>query len=68
MPAQLVERLADATPKDRSFSVGIAEWDGAEDLHALVANADARLYEAKRARTQDTATRDAFRALHGGAG
>ncbi len=67
---KLVERLADATPKDRSFSVGIAEWDGVQDLHALVSDADARLYEAKRARTQadDTGTRGAFRAFQGGAG
>jgi diguanylate cyclase (GGDEF)-like protein len=44
---QLVRRLVDATPPNHSFSVGIAEWDGVEDLDALMASADARLYEAK---------------------
>ncbi len=44
---QLVRRLVDATPPNQSFSVGIAEWDGVQDLDALMASADARLYEAK---------------------
>ncbi len=49
---RLVERLADATPADHSFSVGIAEWDGKQDAHALMAEADARLYTAKGARAR----------------
>jgi diguanylate cyclase (GGDEF)-like protein len=47
---KLVDRLVDATPEDHSFSVGIAEWDGTQDVDALMAEADARLYAAKRAR------------------
>jgi diguanylate cyclase (GGDEF)-like protein len=47
---RLVGRLVDATPTKHSFSVGIAEWDGIQDLDLLVANADARLYAAKAAR------------------
>jgi diguanylate cyclase (GGDEF)-like protein len=46
---KLVDRLADATPEDHSFSVGIAEWDGAQDVQELMAEADARLYAAKGA-------------------
>jgi diguanylate cyclase (GGDEF)-like protein len=49
---KLVDRLVDATPHDQSFSVGIAEWDGVQDVHALMGEADARLYEAKSARTK----------------
>jgi diguanylate cyclase (GGDEF)-like protein len=43
---KLTRRLV-AASGEQSFSVGIAEWDGIEDLDALMANADARLYEAK---------------------
>jgi len=32
----------EATPEDHSFSVGIAEWDGTQDVHALIAAAVAR--------------------------
>jgi diguanylate cyclase (GGDEF)-like protein len=49
---KLIDRLVDATPADQSFSAGIAEWDGVQDVHALMAEADARLYEAKSARTK----------------
>jgi diguanylate cyclase (GGDEF)-like protein len=49
---KLIERLIDATPEDHSFSVGIAEWDGTQDLHALMAEADASLYAAKGARAK----------------
>jgi diguanylate cyclase (GGDEF)-like protein len=49
---KLVDRLVDATPEDHSFSVGIAEWDGTQDVHALMAEADARLYAAKSARAR----------------
>jgi diguanylate cyclase (GGDEF)-like protein len=50
---KLVDRLVDATPPDHSFSVGIAEWDGIQDVHSLMADADARLYGAKGARPKD---------------
>jgi diguanylate cyclase (GGDEF)-like protein len=46
---KLIDRLVDATPADHGFSVGIAEWDGAQDAHALMAAADASLYAAKGA-------------------
>jgi diguanylate cyclase (GGDEF)-like protein len=49
---KLVDRLVDATPKDHSFSVGMAEWDGTQDVHALMAEADTSLYAAKRARAK----------------
>ncbi len=49
---KLVDRLVDATPEDHSFSVGIAEWDGTQDVHALMAEADTSLYAAKRARAK----------------
>jgi len=47
---KLVDRLIDATPEDHNFSVGIAEWDGVQDVQALMAVADASLYAAKGAR------------------
>jgi diguanylate cyclase (GGDEF)-like protein len=50
---KLVDRLVEATPPDHSFSVGIAEWDGFQDVHSLMAEADARLYGAKGARPKD---------------
>jgi diguanylate cyclase (GGDEF)-like protein len=43
---RLVERLVEATPKDHSFSVGLAEWDGSMSVHELMAEADGRLYAA----------------------
>jgi diguanylate cyclase (GGDEF)-like protein len=43
----LAERLRRSTPGDRTCSVGIAEWDGSERAHELVARADTALYEAK---------------------
>jgi diguanylate cyclase (GGDEF)-like protein len=49
---RLVDRLVEATPDDHSFSVGLAEWDGTQDVHSLMAEADARLYAAKRARAK----------------
>ncbi len=47
---QLVHRLVEATPEDHTVSVGIAEWDGIQDVRSLMAEADARLYAAKSAR------------------
>jgi diguanylate cyclase (GGDEF)-like protein len=49
---KLVDRLVDATPEGHGFSVGIAEWDGTQDVHALMAEADSSLYAAKRARAK----------------
>ena len=49
---KLVDRLIEVTPEDHSFSVGIAEWDGTQDVHALMAEADAKLYAAKGARAK----------------
>ncbi len=49
---KLVDRLIEATPEDHSFSVGIAEWDGVQDVQALMAAADAGLYTAKGARAK----------------
>jgi diguanylate cyclase (GGDEF)-like protein len=51
---QLIGRLVEATPEHRSFSVGVVQWDGVQDVDALVEQADARLYEAKAARTEPT--------------
>jgi diguanylate cyclase (GGDEF)-like protein len=51
---KLIGRLVAATPDDQSFSHGIAEWDGTQDAHALMAEADARLYEAKGARANSS--------------
>jgi diguanylate cyclase (GGDEF)-like protein/PAS domain S-box-containing protein len=43
------ERLRLALDAGPTASIGVAEWDGAESGEALVARADAALYEAKRA-------------------
>jgi diguanylate cyclase (GGDEF)-like protein len=51
---KLIDRLIEATPEDHSFSVGIAEWDGRQDVQALMAVADAGLYAAKAARARRT--------------
>jgi diguanylate cyclase (GGDEF)-like protein len=45
--AEVVPLLA-VTPMQQTFSAGLASWDGAEDPAALVARADAALYDAKR--------------------
>ena len=47
--AELLELLREVTPEGASSSVGVALWDCEEDAAALVARADAALYEAKRA-------------------
>jgi diguanylate cyclase (GGDEF)-like protein len=46
---RLLERLRAATPAGQTCSAGVASWDGTEDAAALVARADAALYEAKSA-------------------
>jgi diguanylate cyclase (GGDEF)-like protein len=45
----VVERIRAATPLGQTVSVGIAEWDRAEDAASFVARADAALYAAKAA-------------------
>jgi diguanylate cyclase (GGDEF)-like protein len=45
----LVERLMQSTPDEQSCSAGLAEWDGIADADRLLAEADAALYDAKRA-------------------
>jgi diguanylate cyclase (GGDEF)-like protein/PAS domain S-box-containing protein len=50
----VVERLLASVPLGQTASAGIAQWDGHESAEALLARADAALYEAKgagRART-----------------
>jgi diguanylate cyclase (GGDEF)-like protein len=48
---RLVERLVNATPEGQGFCMGIAVWDGSQDIHELMAEADAQLYAAKNGRT-----------------
>jgi diguanylate cyclase (GGDEF)-like protein len=43
----VVERLRAVTPKDVTFSAGIASWDGVESLTHVVTRADGALYRAK---------------------
>ncbi|HEV2591103.1 MAG TPA: GGDEF domain-containing protein [Gaiellaceae bacterium] len=43
----VVERLRGVTPREVTFSAGIATWDGDESLSDVVARADAALYRAK---------------------
>jgi diguanylate cyclase (GGDEF)-like protein len=45
----VLERIRTAIPPGCSASAGIAYWNGAETAEALLARADAALYEAKRA-------------------
>ncbi|WP_146149523.1 GGDEF domain-containing protein [Kineococcus rhizosphaerae] len=47
--ADLVRALLGATPLGQTFSAGVAQWDGAESVTALVGRADAALYAAKAA-------------------
>lgn len=47
---RLIKRLIDATADGRSFSAGVAEWDGSSDAETLMGEADARLYAAKASR------------------
>ena len=42
-----MERLRAATPREQTFSAGVAQWDGTETPEQLLARADAALYEAK---------------------
>src|SRR3954451_17268572 len=45
----VVDRLLAAVPEGQTASAGIAAWDGGETADALLARADAALYEAKHA-------------------
>jgi diguanylate cyclase (GGDEF)-like protein len=45
----VLEDLRAVTPDGRTFSAGLAEWDGREDPERLVGRADRALYEAKHA-------------------
>jgi diguanylate cyclase (GGDEF)-like protein len=44
---EVVQRLRSATPREQTFSAGVAEWDGTETPEQLLARADAALYQAK---------------------
>jgi diguanylate cyclase (GGDEF)-like protein len=46
---RVVDRLRVVTPRGQSCSAGIARREAGEDAAALLARADAALYEAKRA-------------------
>jgi diguanylate cyclase (GGDEF)-like protein len=48
----LIARLDAALDAHQSASIGIAMWDGAGDGSALVARADAAMYESKRGRNR----------------
>jgi diguanylate cyclase (GGDEF)-like protein/PAS domain S-box-containing protein len=52
----LLERLHDLPLDGVTFSAGIAEWDGASSDEALIGQADAALYAAKRAGRNRTLT------------
>jgi diguanylate cyclase (GGDEF)-like protein len=41
--------VRDDLGREVTFSAGVAQWDGAEDLETLLDRADAALYRAKRA-------------------
>jgi diguanylate cyclase (GGDEF)-like protein/PAS domain S-box-containing protein len=45
--AEIVERLRGVTPMGQTCSAGLAQWDFAESVDALLGRADAALYEAK---------------------
>ncbi|WP_432495998.1 GGDEF domain-containing protein [Kineococcus auxinigenes] len=63
---QLLAELRDLVPQGQSFSAGLAVWDGAEDVEALVARADAALYGAKAAGRGCTRTAPAAELLSAG--
>jgi diguanylate cyclase (GGDEF)-like protein len=44
---EVAERMRVATPENETCSIGIASWDGVEEVSSLVGRADAALYEAK---------------------
>ncbi|GAC1328183.1 MAG: hypothetical protein NVSMB17_03280 [Candidatus Dormibacteria bacterium] len=44
----VLERVAAATPAATTASMGVVEWNGSESVTAVLARADAALYDAKR--------------------
>ena len=54
---EVIERLAAALPPGHGASAGAATWDGSEEAAALLARADAAMYECKRARRSRAALR-----------
>ena len=53
-----VDRLGRATPRPRSFSCGLAQWNGEETDEALMIRADMALYAAKAAGRATTVRAD----------
>jgi diguanylate cyclase (GGDEF)-like protein/PAS domain S-box-containing protein len=53
--ATVVDRLRDAMPAGRSLCVGVATWNGTESARELLKRADDLLYEAKGARSANSA-------------
>jgi diguanylate cyclase (GGDEF)-like protein len=49
----VIARLGESVVDHHRASIGFAFWDGSEDVHALIARADADMYHRKR--TQATA-------------
>jgi diguanylate cyclase (GGDEF)-like protein len=45
----VLERLREATPRENTCSIGVAQWDGVEASQELVSRADEALYSAKNA-------------------
>jgi diguanylate cyclase (GGDEF)-like protein len=45
---EIADRLREMVPGDETASAGVAAWHGTETMAALIARADAALYEAKR--------------------
>ena len=43
----VVDRLRNSTPRERTCSAGVAEWDGLEPVDRLFGRADQALYDAK---------------------
>jgi diguanylate cyclase (GGDEF)-like protein/PAS domain S-box-containing protein len=54
----VVDRLRRATPKERTCSAGVAEWDGIESIDRLFGRADGALYEAKQSGRNRTCLAD----------
>jgi len=45
----VLERLRQATPREHTCSIGVAQWDGGEASQELITRADDALYDAKEA-------------------
>ena len=45
---EIVAALRELVPDGQTCSAGVAEWDGSENSEAVIARADAALYQAKR--------------------